>query len=122
MINDVYNGFQNAYRTGNSTETILIKLTNDIIGYVDDSEHALLLLIDLSSAFVSLDHILMSRIRSIGCNAVTQNCLINYLSDRTYFLYKGIYSPNESLIYGVPQRSVLGPLLFMIYILPISSY
>ena len=50
MINDLYDDFQNAYRpglvSGHSTETTLIKLTNDIIGYLDDSEHAQLLLLD----------------------------------------------------------------------------
>ena len=124
MINDLYDDFQNAYRPGHSTETTLIKLTNDIIGYLDDSEHAQLLLLDLSAAFDSLDHnILISRLRSIGFNGAALNWLISYLSNRTYSIYiKGIYSPNESLIYGVPQGSVLGPLLFMIYILPLSSY
>ena len=123
MINDLYDDFQNAYRPGHSTETTLIKLTNDIIGYLDDSEHAQLLLLDLSAAFDSLDHnILISRLRSIGFNGAALNWLISYLSNRTYSIYiKGIYSPNESLIYGVPQGSVLGPLLFMIYILPLSK-
>ena len=89
----------------------------------DDSEHAQLLLLDLSAAFDSLDHnILISRLRSIGFNGAALNWLISYLSNRTYSIYiKGIYSPNESLIYGVPQGSVLGPLLFMIYILPLSK-
>ena len=123
MINDLYDDFQNAYRPGHSTETTLIKLTNDIIGYLDDSEHAQLLLLDLSAAFYSLDHnILISRLRSIGFNGAALNWLISYLSNRTYSIYiKGIYSPNESLIYGVQQGSVLGPLLFMIYILPLSK-
>ena len=40
MINDLYDDFQNAYRPGHSTESTLIKLTNDIIGYLDDSGHA----------------------------------------------------------------------------------
>ena len=56
MINDLYEYFQNTYRLGNSTETTLIKLTNDIIGYLDDSEHSQLLLLDLSAAFDSLYH------------------------------------------------------------------
>ena len=50
MINDIYDDFQNEYRPGHSTETTLIKLTNDIITYLDDSEHAQLLLLDLYAA------------------------------------------------------------------------
>ena len=89
MINDLYDGFQNAYRPGHSTETTLIKLTNDIIGYLDDSEHAQLLLLDLSAAFDSLDHnILISRLRSIGFNGAALNWLISYLSNRTYSILK----------------------------------
>ena len=96
MINDLYDDFQNAYRPGHSTETTLIKLTNDIIGYLDDSEHAQLLLLDLSAAFDSLDNnILISRLRSIGFNGAALNWLISYISDRKYSIYiKGIYSPN----------------------------
>ena len=69
MINDLYDDFQNAYQPGNSTEMALIKLTNEIIGYLDDYEHAQLLLLDLSSAYDSLDqNILIYRLRSIGFN------------------------------------------------------
>ena len=104
MINDLYDYFQNSYRPGHSTETTLIKLTNDIIGYLDDSEHAQLLLLDLSAAFDSLDHnILISRLNSIGFNGTALHWLISYISSRTYSIYiKGIYSPNEFLRYGVP--------------------
>ena len=59
MIDDLYDDFQNAYRPGHSrrpTETTLIKLTNDILGNFDDSEHSQLLLLDLSAAFDSLDN------------------------------------------------------------------
>ena len=123
MINDLFDDFQNGYRQGYSTETTLIKLTNNIIGYLDDSEHAQLLLLDLSAAFYSLDHnILISRLISIGFNGAALNWLISYISDRTYSIYiLNIYSPNESLRYGIPQGSVLCPLLFIIYILPISK-
>ena len=88
MINDLYDDFQNTYRPGHSTKTTLIKLTNYIIGYLDDSEHAKLLLLDLSAAFYSLDHnIRISRVRSIGFNGAALNWLISYLSDRTYMFY-----------------------------------
>ena len=111
MSNDLYNIFQNVYRPGHSTETTLIQLTNNIIGYLDDSEQSHLLLLDTSAAFDSLDHnILISRLRSIGFNGSALNWLILYLADRTYSIHiKNVYSPNESLIYRVPQGSLMGP-------------
>ena len=98
-----------------------------MIGYLDDSEHAQLLILDLSAAFDSLDHnILISRLRSIGFNGAALNWLISYISDRTYTIYiTVIYSPTESLRYGVPRGTIgylLGPLLFMIYILHLSTF
>ena len=81
------------------------------------------LLIDLSSDFDSLYHnILISSLISICFNGAAPNWLIYYQSNRTYSTYiKGIYSLNEYLIYGVLQEFILGPLLFMIYILPLSK-
>ena len=81
-------------------------------------KHVIGIFIDLSKAFDTLDHkILMEKLFNYGIRGVAHNLLSSYLSDRkqcTNFL--GECSGFESVEFGVPQGSVLGPLLFLLYI------
>ena len=119
LFHNLFDEYQNAYRPGHSTETTLLKISDDILKYLDNSDSVQLILLDLSCAFDSLDHsILIDRIKSIGFTGSSLDWIISYLSNRTYSInIKGLYSPIGKLRYGVPQGSVLGPLLFSIYIL-----
>ena len=122
LFHNLFDEYQNAYRPGHSTETTLLKISDDILKYVDNSDSVQLILLDLSCAFDSLDHsIIIDRITSIGFTGSSLDWIISYLSNRTYYInIKGLYSPIGKLRYGVPQGSVLGPLLFSIYIIPLS--
>ena len=64
--NNLSNPFQSAYRAGHSTETVLLRIVNDILSALDNDNISVLLLLDLSAAFDTIDHqILLSRLNSV---------------------------------------------------------
>ena len=122
--NNLCNPLQSAYRTGHSTETVLLRVVNDILAALDDDRISVLLLLDLSAAFDTIDHqILLSRLESdFGITSTALMWFQSYLSQRTQFVsVNGSSSSSVPLRYGVPQGSVLGPLLFVLYTTPLST-
>jgi len=114
--------FQSAYRKHHSTETALLKVFSDICKALDEGNTCILGLLDLSSAFDTVDHkILQSRLElTFGIQGAALAWLTSYLSDRTQLVrIAGRYSKQSKLLYGVPQGSVLGPLLFILYTAPL---
>ena len=85
---------------------------------VDKGNNALLVLLDLSAAFDTIDHDLLSNrlSRDINIKSISLKWFASYLENRTQRVYIGdSYSEEKSFLYGVPQGSVLGPSLFSIY-------
>ena len=82
--NNLSNPFQSAYRAGCSTETVLLRIVNDILSALDNDNISVLLLLDLSAAFDTLDHqILLSRLNSVfGIQSTALQRFHSYLSDR----------------------------------------
>ena len=124
VSNNLYEEYQSAYRQLHSTETALLRVQNDIQQIVDTDGAAILILLDLSAAFDTIDHdrllhILESR------NGITGPALKwfeSYLSSRTQsVIINGVESNPSDLIWGVPQGSVLGPILFTIYTSPLGD-
>ena len=114
----LYPTSQSAYRKGHSTETALLKVQNDILMNMNRKHVTLLVLLDLSAAFDTVDHnILLARLKSrIGINGTTLNWFTSYLNNRSQRVsLNGFTSDSFKLPYGVPQGSCLGPLLFTIY-------
>ena len=112
---------QSAYRPHHSTETILLKTAN--IG-LDKRHVSLSTQLDLSSAFDTIDHnILLNRLHYFyGISGTCLSWFCSYLSNRRQSVAIANYiSPTKELHYGVLQRSVLGPILFVLYIQPLSS-
>ena len=120
---------QSAYCAFHSTETVLLKVkTNGTRAFVNQ-EVACLIILDLSAAFDTINHdTLLSRLETrFAVTGVTLNWLRSYLTDRTQAvvigdpLSEGSRSAFVSLNSGIPQGSVLGPILFTIYTAPIGD-
>ena len=115
---NLYPILQSAYRQYHSTETALLKVFNDILMNMNSQRVTLLVLLDLSSAFDTIDHkILLERLSSkFGFRGKVLNWFSSYLSGRSYrVVLNGTSSDKYELNFGVPQGSCLGPLLFILY-------
>ena len=115
--------FQSAYRKCHITETALLRVVNDLLQASDHGCVSILSLLDLSAAFDTIgQNILMTRLHStFGCSGMVLQWFISYLSCRTQSVFVGHESTPSVLKCGVPQGSVLGPLLFTLYIHPLST-
>ena len=115
---ELYPLLQSAYRAGHSTETALLKVQNDILLNMDRKRVTLLVLLDLSAAFDTVDHqVLVRRLEtSFGITGTALSWFSSYLSQRSQRIcYEGCISKTFDLHHGVPQGSCLGPLLFTVY-------
>ena len=112
--------FENQYgfRPGRSCEHALLNAQNTILNSLNKNEVALLLLIDFSKAFDMVDHdILLNKLYHYGVRGIAHKWFKSYLENRKQFVsIEGHNSSHETQQYGVPQGSILGPLLFIIYI------
>ena len=116
--NKLYPLLQSAYRKNHSTETALLKVKNDLLLAMNKGHVSLLVLLDLSAAFDTVDHnILMQTLYTkIGLKATALSWFTSYLNGRRQQIsVNGTLSDFFELKYGVPQGSCLGPLLFTIY-------
>ena len=111
-----------AYRKFFSTETALVKI-NDLLLKLDRTKSTFYIGLDLSAAFDTLDHELLLSIleTSVGFKDKVLSFLNSYLSSRSQkVLIDGEYSMPRTIKTGVPQRSVLGPVHFSCYLVPLE--
>ncbi len=107
-----------------STETALIKIINDIHFNSDSGKISVLVLLDLSAAFDTVDHnILLERLENwVGLSGMALKWFRSYLEGRGYYVSIGEHKSKwTSMTCGVPQGSILAPLLFSLYMLPLSQ-
>ncbi len=99
-------------------------MSNDLLLAVDSVKSTILMMLDLSSAFDSVDHAtLLKRLRDeVGIRGMALDWFSAYRSDRSVKVMIGnSSSPSAPLICGVPQGSLLRPILFCFYMLPLGS-
>ena len=116
--------FQSAYKNGHSTESALIRVQNDVLRAIDDDKCVILLLLDLSAAFDTVVHgILLSRLSMCyGIEGIVHKWFRSYLCDRKQFtVIENAKSSSRPLTCGVPQGSVLRPILYPLYTAPLGD-
>ena len=117
-INDLNTPSQYGYKRHHSCETLLLKLVDDILLAVDRKFGVVVLIIDLSAAFDTVDHklllnILRSKYKIVGSALEWVKC---FLTNRTQRVKIGkTLSDSLTVLFGVAQGSILGPLLFNLY-------
>lgn len=112
---------QSGFRPGHSTTTALLDVVDDMLGAIDKSEVTISIMLDYSKAFDSIDHCLL--LAKLNYYGLSKNALVwfnQYLSGRLQqvqlLIEEGkIFSDPALITTGVPQGSILGPLLFIIY-------
>ena len=116
--NSLFSPYQSGYRKAHSCETAITRIHNDIMMMIDKKTNVVLLLLDLSAAFDTISHkLLLKKLRSLyGITDTAIDWLQSYLQGRSFTVtVKNGTSDECQLEIGVPQGSILGPLLFIMY-------
>ncbi len=115
--NNLLDSNQSGFRSGHSTETALLSVVEALRLASADSKSSILILLDLSAAFDKVNHqILLSALLAKGISGTVLQWFESYLSDRSFKVsWRGEVSELQHLTTGVPQGSVLGPLLFCLH-------
>jgi exonuclease III len=118
QYNNILTPSQYGFRKKLSTEYAILELHDRIVQCIANREWCIGIFLDLSKAFDTLDHrILISKLKHIGIRGIALNWFHSYLSNRKQFTsFQNSHSQSNNLECGVPQGSILGPLLFLIYI------
>ena len=117
-LNKFLNQYQSGFRPLRSTSTALINITDDWLNSFDNGEITGVVMLDLKKAFDTVDlDILIHKLKLYGIDRKGIKWFTSYLQDRSHFTsIQGNSSTSIPIRCGVPQGSIIGPLLFIIYI------
>ena len=116
--NKLFSIEQYGFQTRHSTELAALHIVNDLTKQIDTGKVPTNIYIDLSKAFDTLDHsILLDKLNYYTMRSIVNNLIHSYISNRYQYVdFNGSISSNKVVDTGVTQGSILGPLLFLIYI------
>jgi len=109
---------QFGFRKNRSTKLALLSFIDTVTDSLDNNDYVISLFIDLSKAFDTIDHtLLLKKLHNYGIRGLAYQFLNSYLTDRFQCVeIDGISSGLKQITCGVPQGSILGPVLFLLYI------
>ena len=116
--NNILSKYQSGFRSFHSTVTALLEATDNWAFNIDRGYVNAVVFLDLKKAFDTVNHsILLSKLYSYGVKGIAYELFSSYLENRTQkCAVNGVLSKSRTLTCGIPQRTILGPLLLFLYI------